>query len=125
MTSKNGASGPQRQARRFDPTDYSTYTLEALRELSAVELLQTLNDIPRHAPIRGDMDPYDARMVVLQAICLAFANVRRRNDERTLSRTAMFAYDDGASWLRPSVGLKRTFPPGLNSAAFEERSTDS
>ncbi|AAG45773.1 UL35 capsid protein [Meleagrid alphaherpesvirus 1] len=117
------SQSPSRRAslptRPFDASDLGTYTLDILHRYSLVDLVQLLNDLPRNITSTPASNVETmAKINVLRAICVGFAEVRRHNDARTLQRTAMFAADDVASRIRPSIGLKRTYPPGIFSTAI-------
>lgn len=110
----------------FDPSDLSTYTLDVLHHYPLVDLLQQLNAIPNDLKIPDTYSKVEqaARINVLRAICVGFAEVRRHNDNRTLQRSTMFAVNDAASRIRPSIGLKRTFPTGIFSTTIHGSPSD-
>ncbi|AID52739.1 small capsid protein [Falconid herpesvirus 1] len=103
----------------FDPVNLDTYRLDLLKEVPLIDLINALNDLPVHTEFAGQKTQADARGIILKAIALGFATMRHRHDTHTLMRTPMFAMEDGASWARPTIGLKRTFPPGLHTTVYE------
>ncbi|AEI00241.1 UL35 protein [Gallid alphaherpesvirus 3] len=103
----------------FDPSDLSTYKLDVLVNYPLSDLVHHLNAIPRNLQVSDrHSDLNAAKINVLRALCVGFSDVRRKNDTRTLQRTPMFAIGDAASRLRPSIGLKRTFPTGIFSTTI-------
>ncbi|SCL76935.1 small capsid protein [Spheniscid alphaherpesvirus 1] len=101
----------------FDASNPDTYTPQAVQKLKSVDIIQVLNQIkPCTNPFakipRKRLD--EARRDLVLCLAVGLANTRRQHDDYVLARTQMFACEsDGASDMRPSVGLKRTFLPRL------------
>ncbi|UJO49894.1 UL35 [anatid alphaherpesvirus 1] len=96
----------------FDPRRPETYTYEALSAVPFFALLMELNSVSGHANVRQNTVSA-ARLALIRALSAGLTTIRRANDDATLGRYPMFGRTDGASWVRPSFGLKRTFSPRI------------
>ncbi|AAG27196.1 unknown [Cercopithecine alphaherpesvirus 9] len=96
----------------FDPSVPGTFSVDAIAANSPVALLQLVNASgPVISGVRFDIG--HIRSIYTVGAAAAAARSRVNHNVNTIRRTAMFAETDAMTWLRPTVGLKRTFNPRI------------
>nr|AGY33348.1 ORF23 [Human alphaherpesvirus 3] len=96
----------------FDPSNPTTFSVEAIAAYTPVALIRLLN---ASGPLQPGhrVDIADARSIYTVGAAASAARARANHNANTIRRTAMFAETDPMTWLRPTVGLKRTFNPRI------------